>query len=161
MSTNSSDAELIAIAGGGIAGLTLALALHKQGFRPTVYEAAPDVRPLGVGINLLPHAMRELTALGLLDDLRRIGVEIEDLVYLTKRGVRIWEEPRGLKAGYRWPQIAIHRGEFQMLLLDKVRELGSPLPDDALEPSELILPSPDATLEEVRSMLRDDGLIPG
>jgi hypothetical protein len=46
-------------------------------------------------------------------------------------------------------------------LLSKVRELGEPLPDDSLEPSELILPSPDATLDEVRELLSDDGLIPG
>ncbi|MER5747626.1 hypothetical protein ACFV97_31890 [Streptomyces sp. NPDC059913] len=46
-------------------------------------------------------------------------------------------------------------------LLARVRELGTALPDDALEPSELILPSPDATLDEVRAMLSDDGLIPG
>lgn len=112
----------IAIAGGGIAGLTLALSLHKLGFKATVFEGAPELRPLGVGINLLPHAMRELTALDLLNDLKTIGVEIEDLFYLTKRGVHIWEEPRGLKAGYKWPQIAIHRGDFQMYLYEKVLE---------------------------------------
>ncbi len=80
----------IIIVGGGIAGLATALALHQAGFKPTVYEAAPELKPLGVGINLLPHAMRELTELGLLEDLRRIGVEIEDLSYLTKHGKAIW-----------------------------------------------------------------------
>lgn len=112
----------IVIAGGGIAGLTAALALHKVGFSPVVYEAAHQLTPLGVGINLLPHAMRELTALGLLEELQAVGVEIEELFYLTKRGAPIWDEPRGRKAGYNWPQIAIHRGEFQMLLLATVRE---------------------------------------
>ncbi len=112
----------IVIAGAGIGGLTTALSLHQAGYCPVIYEAAPLLEPLGVGINLLPHAVRELTELGLLDELRGIGVEIEDLVYLTKRGVRIWEEARGLKAGYHWPQIAIHRGEFQLFLLQKVRE---------------------------------------
>lgn len=46
-------------------------------------------------------------------------------------------------------------------LLDKVRDIGEPLADDSLEPSELILPSPDATLENVKELLGDDGLIPG
>ncbi len=112
----------IAIVGAGIGGLTAALSLHAAGFRPTVFEAVTTPAPLGVGINVLPHAMREFAALGLLDDMRRIGVEIQDLFYLTRYGREIWREPRGIKAGYNWPQIAVHRGELQMLLLAKVIE---------------------------------------
>lgn len=112
----------IAIVGGGIVGLTAALSLHAAGFSPTVYEAVTKPAPLGVGINLLPHAVRELTELGLLDELLGLGVAIEDLNYLTASGELVWHEPRGLAAEYRWPQIAIHRGEFQMFLLAKVRE---------------------------------------
>ena len=66
--------------------------------------------------------MREFTALGLLDDVRRLGVEIQELRYLTRYGREIWREPRGTAAGYAWPQVAIHRGELQMLLLSKVLE---------------------------------------
>jgi 2-polyprenyl-6-methoxyphenol hydroxylase-like FAD-dependent oxidoreductase len=120
MTTPSKPLDIVII-GGGIAGLCAALALDQAGYRPVVYEAVPKLEPLGVGINLLPHAMRELTELGLLEDLRRIGVEIEDLSYLTKHGKSIWGEPRGLKAGYQWPQIAIHRGELQMMLVRKVQ----------------------------------------
>jgi 2-polyprenyl-6-methoxyphenol hydroxylase-like FAD-dependent oxidoreductase len=117
------DASLdIAIAGAGIVGLTAALSLHAAGFKPTIYEAVDRPQPLGVGINLLPHAVRELSELGLLDELRGIGVEIESLVYLMADGRNVWREPRGLSAGYHWPQIAIHRGKLQMFLLDKVRE---------------------------------------
>lgn len=112
----------IAIIGAGIAGLTAALSLHQAGFRPVVFEAVGRMAPLGVGINVLPHAMREFTELGLLDDLKRAGVEIDELVYLTKFGRPIWQEPRGLAAGYNWPQIAVHRGELQMLLLRKTLE---------------------------------------
>lgn len=112
----------IAIAGGGIVGLTAALSLHAAGFRPVVYEAVSKPAPLGVGVNLLPHAVRELTALGLLDELLDLGVAIEDLNYLTASGELVWHEPRGLVAGYNWPQIAIHRGQLQMFLLAKVRE---------------------------------------
>ncbi|RYD45610.1 MAG: flavin-dependent oxidoreductase [Sphingomonadales bacterium] len=112
----------IAIVGGGIVGLTAALSLHSGGFRPTVYEVVAKPAPLGVGINLLPHAIRELAELGLLDDLRAKGVAIDDLHYLTASGAPVWHEPRGLTAGYRWPQIAIHRGELQMYLLSKVIE---------------------------------------
>ncbi len=111
----------IVIVGAGICGLTAALSLHKAGFEPQIYEAASALKPLGVGINLLPHAVRELADLGLLDDLRRLGVEIDELVYLTKDGRRIWREPRGLAAGYAWPQIAVHRGELQMLLARTVQ----------------------------------------
>jgi 2-polyprenyl-6-methoxyphenol hydroxylase-like FAD-dependent oxidoreductase len=112
----------IAIIGGGIAGLTAALSLHAAGFRPVIHEAVAKPAPLGVGINLLPHAVRELTELGLLEELLGLGVSIEDLNYITSGGERVWHEPRGLVAGYNWPQIAIHRGDFQMFLLDKVRE---------------------------------------
>jgi 2-polyprenyl-6-methoxyphenol hydroxylase-like FAD-dependent oxidoreductase len=110
----------IAIIGGGIVGLVTALSLHRAGFRPIVYEAVATPAPLGVGINLLPHAVRELAELGLLDDLLRIGVAITDLHYTTSDGQRVWHEPRGLSAGYHWPQIAIHRGDLQMFLLQTV-----------------------------------------
>lgn len=112
----------IAIIGGGIAGLTAALSLHAAGFRPTVYEAVRDPTPLGVGINLLPHAVRELTELGLDADLLQMGVAIQDLYYLTAKGEQVWHEARGLSADYNWPQIAIHRGEFQLFLIAKVIE---------------------------------------
>ena len=116
----------IIIVGAGICGLTAALSLHRAGFAPVIYEAATRMTPLGVGINVLPHAVRELAELGLLDELRRLGVEIDELVYLTRHGRRIWREPRGLAAGYAWPQIAIHRGELQMLLLEAtVARLGT------------------------------------
>jgi len=115
------DMDII-IVGGGIAGLTAALSLHAAGFRPTVYEAVSKPAPLGVGINLLPHAVRELAELGLLEELLRLGVAITDLNYLTSTGELVWHEARGLAAGYKWPQIAIHRGQLQMFLLAKVRE---------------------------------------
>lgn len=108
---------MIAIIGAGITGLTAALSLHEAGIPCEVFEAVETPAPLGVGINVLPHAMRELTALGLLPELRAAGVEIDELVYLTKHGKRIWQEPRGLAAGYQWPQVAIHRGALQMALL--------------------------------------------
>ena len=111
----------IAIVGGGIVGLTAALSLHKLGFRPTVYEAVRKAQPLGVGINVLPHAVREMAELGLLDKLVRLGVPITDLTYRMADGRVVWHEPRGLQAGYGWPQVAVHRGRLQMLLIDEVQ----------------------------------------
>lgn len=110
----------IIIIGAGIGGLAAALSLHKCGINPVIYEAAQRLVPLGVGINVLPHATRELTELGLLDQLRADGVEIDELLYRDKWGRPVWQEPRGAAAGYRWPQIAIHRGKLQMLLADAV-----------------------------------------
>ena len=109
------------IIGAGIGGLTTALSLHAAGIAAEVYEAADEVRPLGVGINLLPHAVRELTELGLAENLARIGVATEALVYANRHGQEIWREPRGLGAGYRWPQYSLHRGALQMALLAAVR----------------------------------------
>jgi 2-polyprenyl-6-methoxyphenol hydroxylase-like FAD-dependent oxidoreductase len=110
----------VLIAGGGIGGLVLALGLHRAGIAAEIYESVEALRPRGVGINLLPHAVKELTALGLLDDLRRTGIETAELLYFNKYGKRIWREDRGLAAGYRWPQFSIHRGRLHMLLLATV-----------------------------------------
>ena len=112
----------IAIAGAGIGGLTAALSLADAGFAVRVFESVPELRPLGVGINLLPHAVRELDELGLAGELEAAGVACSELAYTTKRGQRIWAEPRGLCAGYRWPQISIHRGVMQLALLRAARE---------------------------------------
>ncbi len=115
----------IVIAGGGIGGLTLALALHQRGISCTVYEAAPQLRPLGVGVNLLPHSVKELTDLGLQEALAATAIETASLTYYNKFGQTIWSEPRGIAAGYPVPQYSIHRGELHMILLDAVlRRLG-------------------------------------
>lgn len=111
----------VLIAGGGIAGLTLALSLHQIGVACRVYESTDTIQPLGVGINTLPHAVRELTELDLLDQLAATAIPTAELAYYSKRGQRIWSEPRGLAAGYNWPQFSVHRGALQMILLDAVR----------------------------------------
>ena len=113
----------IAIVGGGIGGMALALALHDAGLDDVeVFESAPAVKELGVGINVMPHAVRELAELGLLDDLTAVGLPTAEFVLYSKHGQRIWGEPRGLAAGYRWPQIAIHRGELLGVLHRAVLE---------------------------------------
>ncbi|OIN59751.1 flavin-dependent oxidoreductase [Arsenicibacter rosenii] len=112
----------VLIVGGGIGGLTTALCLHQAGFSVQVFESAQQVKPLGVGINLLPHSVRVLTDLGLQGKLSRIAVETQDLRYFNKHGQLFWEEPRGRHAGYHWPQFSIHRGYFQQLLFDTVQE---------------------------------------
>ncbi len=112
----------ILIAGGGIAGLTLALTCHQIGLDARVFEAARELRPLGVGINLQPNAVRELEELGLGAVLPRIGVETREWGLFSKTGREIWTEPRGRGAGYRWPQWSVHRGALQMALLEAVRE---------------------------------------
>lgn len=112
----------VLIAGAGIGGLTAALALHAAGIESTLVEGAREIRPLGVGLNLLPHAVRELTDLGLGDDLARIGVAITENVYCDRFGATLFTEKRGLDGGYDRPQYAVHRGRLQMLLLSAVRE---------------------------------------
>ena len=111
----------ILIVGGGIGGLVAALALHGKGHSVTVYEARPKLQPLGVGINLLPHAVSVLVDLGLLENLAKVGVATQELLFFNKFGQRIWREPRGLEAGYPVPQFSLHRGELQMLLLETVK----------------------------------------
>lgn len=116
----------VLIAGAGIAGLTLGLTLHQIGVPFRILESVRALRPLGVGINLQPNAVRELLDLGLGADLDRIGVRTRQYGFYSKTGRTIWEEPRGLAAGYRWPQYSIHRGHLQMLLAERLVERAGP-----------------------------------
>jgi 2-polyprenyl-6-methoxyphenol hydroxylase-like FAD-dependent oxidoreductase len=111
----------ILIAGCGIGGLTAALALHQVGIGVELFEQAQEVRELGVGINLLPHAVKELAALGLLPALDGAGIRPRRLVYLTRLSQPVWEEPRGTDAGYALPQISVHRGRLQGVLYQAAR----------------------------------------
>jgi 2-polyprenyl-6-methoxyphenol hydroxylase-like FAD-dependent oxidoreductase len=121
----SSSGPRVVVIGSGIGGLTAALSLHQIGAEVDVYEAVEELRPLGVGINLLPHAVRELSALGLLEPLRTMSVAPELLLYCTDRGQEIWRESRGLAAGYPYPQLSTHRGWLQQVLQDAlVDQLG-------------------------------------
>ena len=114
----------IAIVGGGIGGLSLALALHRQGLASDVYESVSRVREIGVGITLLPHAVRELAALGLQPQLEAAGIENLDSVFCNRHGQFIYREPRGRHAGYQVPEIGIHRGKLHAVLYEAVRERG-------------------------------------
>lgn len=111
----------IVIAGAGIGGLTAALTLHAKGFPAIVLEGARELRALGVGINLLPHAVRELTELGLGEALLAISSTPAAIDFYTADGALLFREPRGIEGGYGYPQCSVHRGQLQMLLLEAVR----------------------------------------
>ena len=118
--------DRVIIAGGGIGGLATALTLHQIGVPCIVFEAVRDLQPLGVGINLQPNAVRELYDLGISrDDLDQVGVPAREWALVGLNGNDIYSEPRGLEAGYNWPQYAVHRGQFHMLLYrEVVRRIG-------------------------------------
>jgi len=112
----------VVVAGGGIAGLSMALTCHQIGVPVIVIESVSAIKPLGVGINLQPNAVRELIELGLGDKLDQIGIATREWALVGRNGNDIWSEPRGKLAGYRWPQYSVHRGKLQMLLYDAVCE---------------------------------------
>jgi len=112
----------ILIAGAGIGGLTAALSLNKIGIEVKVFESVSEMRPLGVGINILPHASRELIALGLQEKLDRFAIRTRSMQYFTRRGKLVLSVPCGEYAGYNWPQYSLHRGEFQIMLLNTLKQ---------------------------------------
>lgn len=112
----------VTIAGAGIGGLAAAMALRAAGHDVTVYESTRELKPLGVGINLLPHAAEVLQRLGVLERIVERGVATRELIYFNKFGQQIWREPRGIEAGFSAPQISIHRGVLQMTLAEAARE---------------------------------------
>ncbi|RJF89851.1 flavin-dependent oxidoreductase [Oleomonas cavernae] len=109
----------VIIVGGGIAGLTLACGLAKGGIRSDVYEVAPQIAPLGLGVNLLPHSTKVMAELGVLDEMRRRSVETVESTFFNRYGQHIYSEPAGLHAGYDEPQLSIHRGDIQEPLLHR------------------------------------------
>jgi 5-methylphenazine-1-carboxylate 1-monooxygenase len=111
----------VLVIGGGIGGLTLALALQRVGIGVKVFEAAEEIKPLGVGINLLPHSTKIIASLGLLGALEKAAVSTKEAVFFNRFGQRIFAEPLGRLAGYDEPQFSIHRGDLQMTLLDALK----------------------------------------
>src|ERR1700677_1635236 len=111
----------VIIAGGGVGGLVTALMLHARGIDCEIFEQADTIRELGVGINTLPHAIKELADLGLLDRLDAVAIRTYELFYTNRFGQEIWREPRGLDAGYDVPQFSIHRGRLQGVIHQAVR----------------------------------------
>ena len=112
----------VAIVGGGICGLSLALNLRERGIDCRVYERAPEIKPLGVGITLLPHAMREFTTLGLGNELLEAGIENRDCRFFNRFGQLIYREERGKFAGYPFPEVGIHRGRLHVILYEAVQK---------------------------------------
>ena len=111
----------VIIVGGGIGGLTAALMLHARGIDCEIFEQSDAIRELGVGINTLPHAIKELAELGLLERLDAVGIRTYELFYTNRFGQEIWREPRGIDAGYDVPQFSIHRGRLQAVIYQAVR----------------------------------------
>ncbi|MBS1180075.1 MAG: hypothetical protein H6R06_4487 [Proteobacteria bacterium] len=121
--TDTSPTHPVLIAGGGIGGMALALTLHQIGVPCIVFESVAELQPLGVGINLQPNAVRELYDLGLgAEALDTIGIQAREWALVGRNGNDVYAEPRGLLAGYRWPQYSVHRGQLQMLLYRTVLE---------------------------------------
>jgi 2-polyprenyl-6-methoxyphenol hydroxylase-like FAD-dependent oxidoreductase len=112
----------VLVIGGGIGGLATALSLSAAGIDAQVYESVANMKATGVGINLQPNAVRELIELGLENALARTAIETARLAYYNRHGQLIWLEPRGIAAGYRWPQYSIDRGDLQMILLGALKE---------------------------------------
>ena len=116
----------VAIVGGGICGLSLALNLSQRGIAARIYERASEIKPLGVGITLLPHAMREFTALGLGEQLLAAGIENRESCFFNRFGQLIYKEARGKFAGYQYPEVGIHRGRLHLILYEAARrQLGA------------------------------------
>ena len=149
----------VLIAGCGIAGLTTALSLHAAGIETQLVDSAAELKPLGVGINLLPHAVRELTELGLGPQLAAAGIATSEQAHFDRHGSLIWSEPRGRSLGYAWPQYSIHRGELQMILLAAVRDR---LGDKAIRTATAVtgFTERDGSVEVMLSSRKNERVVP-
>jgi len=145
----------VIVSGAGIGGLTVALTCHELGIPVKAFEQVKDITPLGVGINLQPHAVREIYELGLEAEIEAIGLRTKEVAYFSKKGLPIHAEARGTWAGYRWPQYSIHRGELQMMLLAAVRER---LGEEAVETGAAVVGF-EETADGVRVEVDRDGKI--
>jgi 2-polyprenyl-6-methoxyphenol hydroxylase-like FAD-dependent oxidoreductase len=110
------------IVGGGIGGITTALMLHQRGIECEVFEQAAELKELGVGITLQTHSVKQLASIGLLDAMEAAAINSRHLHFYTRRGQPVWDEPRGLAAGYDIPQYFVHRGRLQGILYAAMRE---------------------------------------
>ena len=120
--SHTSSPRPVLIAGGGIGGMATALTLHQIGVPCIVFETVPELQPLGVGINLQPNAVRELHDLGFGNEvLDTIGLQAREWALVGRNGNEVYAEPRGLQAGYHWPQYSVHRGQLQMMLYHAVK----------------------------------------
>ncbi len=146
----------VIVAGGGIAGLTAALTFHQIGVPVKVFESVRELRPLGVGINLQPNAVRELLDLGLGAGLDDIGVEAKEWALVGRNGNDVYAEPRGRDAGYHWPQYSVHRGRLQMMLYDAVVERLGP---DAVETGSKVIGYRNTTSGIITSVERSNGSV--
>ena len=146
----------VIIVGGGIGGFALALMLHDRGIGTRVYEAAPEIKPIGVGISLLPHASKELGLLGLTDALGEVAITTKESCFFNRFGQFVYSEPVGRYAGYDWPQFQIHRGDLQQVLhrayLDRVPD-GAPR---ACGPG-IAVPAPTPTTGSAAAHFVDSG----
>jgi len=152
----------VLVVGGGIGGLALALLLQRAGISCRVFEAAPGLRPLGVGINILPHGGRVLGSLGLAPALSRSGVETQELVAANRFGQFIFREPRGRHAGYAWPQWSIHRADLHDVLLKALPKesvvLGKKCVAVVEHPDSIRLKFEDGSSEEGEALVGCDGI---
>src|SRR3954464_1321059 len=152
----------VLIVGGGIGGLTLALLLERAGIACRVFEAAPALRPLGVGINILPHGARVLGSLGLAPPLSDAGVETSELCAVNRFGQFIFREPRGRHAGYPWPQWSIHRADLHEVLLNAFSKTSLSLGKKCMEihekPDSVMLRFEDGTTAEGDAAIGCDGI---
>lgn len=115
----------VAIIGGGICGLALALNLKRRHIDCRVFETAPELKELGVGITLLPHATREIDALGLLPEIKSLAIENLESCFFNRFGQLLYKEPRGKYGGYAYPELGIHRGRLHMAIYRAaLQELG-------------------------------------
>ena len=141
----------VLVAGGGIGGLSVALTLQQIGVPCVVLEAVAKLKPLGVGINLQPNAVRELYELGIGPErLDAIGVQTKEWALVGLNGNDVYSEPRGLLAGYRWPQYAVHRGQLQMLLLERRSSASAQTPSAPARESPAIATTPRASRRSFR-----------
>ncbi len=153
----------ITIVGGGIAGLTTAIALNKAGFFTTIFEAAPEVKAVGAGLALAANAMKAFQKIGIAEDVIAEGRILPAFLLLDQQGKQLAKtNSEALSKKYGVDNFTIHRADLHRVLLSKLDpstvHSNKRIVDIITQGEKTILTFQDGSTHETEVLVAADGI---